>query len=297
MPKNNLIIEELLKFNIIPYVGGVPQYGSTVVQKLCKIECDTVADLPSKNQTDFEFAMGTKAHIIEDNSWYAMQSDGTWKIQEVGTAGYTKDEIDQIIQDTKDYADSEILGAINDLDVPAVGGTTRYIYRISQADGLIYAEYYNSDSSPTTGSTKLVQSGGVKTYVDNQVSNLSSTIPSTITSNVFGQGTRILGTDDVHANMNDYWHEGNYYIATADNLGNIDNKPPNVLNSRAKILVFQFSGTLDTNNRCVQIWIPQRLPTTSADNPACFYMRYRTTNTQGEVSWTSWFQINGVALS
>ena len=145
----------------------VIQNVNGVIYRLSEFECDSVSDLPTQAQTGWNVMTGSKAHVIDTNSWYAIKSTGAWVLQNSdGTAGYTKEEIDALIQDTKDYADGEILGAINDLDVPAVGGTTRYIYQISEANGLIDAKYYTSDATPTTGSTKLVQSKGVKDYVD-----------------------------------------------------------------------------------------------------------------------------------
>lgn len=142
--------------------------GNTIIhEQLCEFECDNFSDLPQQQQSDYTIMIGSRAHVISNNSNYQIQSTGVWVLQNAdGTVGYTKEEIDALIQDTKDYADGEILGAINDLDVPAVGGTTRYIYQISQADGKIDARSYVSDATPTTGSTKLIQSGGVKTAID-----------------------------------------------------------------------------------------------------------------------------------
>lgn len=68
---------------------------------------------------------------------------------------------------TKTEVDGEIVGAINDLDVSAVGGSTKYITTISEANGLIDATAASPDTVPTTSSTKLITSGGVKEYVDN----------------------------------------------------------------------------------------------------------------------------------
>jgi hypothetical protein len=72
---------------------------------------------------------------------------------------YTKSE-------TQTYVQGEIVGAINGLDKTAVGGSTKYISTISQANGLINATAQTPDTVPTTSSTKLVTSGGVKDYVD-----------------------------------------------------------------------------------------------------------------------------------
>ncbi len=292
-----------LKINVIKsinnYSGGLPIL-------VAEFEVDDVASLPAQNQTTYSIGIGSVANVISNGSKYKMQSSGTWVLQPSeggGGDGYTKAEVDALIQDTKDYADGEILGAINDLDVPAVGGSTRYIYSISQADGKISASAYTSDSAPTTGSTKLVQSGGVKTYVDD-AKTAANTYTDTAVANkigladVFGQGTRIQGTEDVHANLDDYYTAGNYYILTAGDAGNTDNKPNdpdfNVAGVRSRVLVFQFSGTTNTDARCFQIYIPAR--TSSSTGTGCLYIRYRYISS-GAGYWTGWFRLDGTLLS
>lgn len=74
-------------------------YTSGIPKQLCTFECDTVNDLPNISQTNYEIEMGSSAHIIEDNSLYAMQSDGTWKVQETGTDVYTKQQIMDILEE------------------------------------------------------------------------------------------------------------------------------------------------------------------------------------------------------
>ena len=265
-----------------------------VIRRLCVIECDSFSDLPAMSQGDWSFMLGSKAHVIDTNSWYSLKSNGTWVMQEAGTAGYSKAEVDQLIQDTKDYADGEIVGAINDLDVAAVGGTTRYIYSISQADGKISASAYTSDSSPTPGSTKLVQSGGVKTYVDTEVQALEDNVPAMSETQVYGQGTRI----PADSNLNDYWTAGSFHILTADNARSITNKPNDpdfdTGTVRARVLVFQFSGTTVDAARCFQVYIPAR--TNSSTGTGCYYIRYRyiSNNVPG---WTGWYRIDGTLLT
>jgi hypothetical protein len=151
------------------------------------IECDTLTDLPSQDAlSGYRLTIGTTAHVIDTNAVYMMQSGGAWKVQSAGIDVYTRAETDALIQGSKDYAD----GLIEALDVSSVGGTTRYIYQISQTNGKISASSYASDTTPTAGSTKLIQSGGVKSYVDTQVANKASI------SQVYGIGNAIeSGTD------------------------------------------------------------------------------------------------------
>ena len=276
-------------------------YDSSIQRTLVRghIVADTLADLPASVDayTNYRLTIGTTAKVIATGDDYMMQSGGTWSIQPKSGGGvdaYTKAEVDQLIQDTKDYADGEIVGAINDLDVAAVGGTTRYIYSISQADGKISASAYTSDSSPTPGSTKLVQSGGVKTYVDTEVQALEDNVPAMSETQVYGQGTRI----PADSNLNDYWTAGSFHILTADNARSILNKPNDpdfdTGSVRARVLVFQFSGTTVDAARCFQVYIPAR--TNSSTGTGCYYIRYRyiSNNVPG---WTGWYRIDGTLLT
>ena len=70
------------------------------------IECDTYADLPAMNYVDTEtgsitLAMGSRAHVIETNKEYKLQSDGTWteQLPEQANYFYTKEDIDNMIED------------------------------------------------------------------------------------------------------------------------------------------------------------------------------------------------------
>ena len=196
-----------------------------ITYTVAELECDTIGDLPLPTGNE-QPGVGSRAHVVSDNSIWAYKSTGQWVMQEAGTAGYTKEEVDQLIQDTKDYADGEILGAINDLDVSSVGGTTRYIYQISQSNGKISANSYLSDSTPTTGSTKLVQSGGVKTYVDNAktaANNYTDTQVATkaSVSQIYGIGTQIeSGTD-----LNNITTAGVYTCPTVTIANTLTNMP------------------------------------------------------------------------
>ena len=84
-----------------------------------KYECDTVTDLPTKNQTDFNLSIGTTAHVIDDNADYQMQSDGTWRLQR--SAGYyTQSQIDSMFASIPamifGYDASKIIGDGDDLN-------------------------------------------------------------------------------------------------------------------------------------------------------------------------------------
>lgn len=63
------------------------------------IDCDTSADLPAINAfAPKVLLIGSRAHDIAQNAWYEMQSGGAWVLQDAGTAAYTKQEVDTLIQ-------------------------------------------------------------------------------------------------------------------------------------------------------------------------------------------------------
>lgn len=87
------------------------QDGSTKYA-VAKIDCDTAADLPAVNHfSGITLLMGSSSHDISQNADYEMQSDGTWVLQQAGTATYTKQEIDEMIQELNDRIDSLIIPA------------------------------------------------------------------------------------------------------------------------------------------------------------------------------------------
>lgn len=84
---------------------------------------------------------------------------------------------------TKTEVDSEIIGAITDLDVPATSATGHYIKSIGQADGKIEAVAELLDTSPTPSSTKPITSGGVYTALANKENKIQTlTASGTITN-------------------------------------------------------------------------------------------------------------------
>ena len=93
-------------------------------------EVDEETDLPAQNafsSDGVKIAMTSTAHVIKDNSYFEMMSDGTWSMQQSGTAAYTKSEVDALLA--------------------------------AKQDVLTF------DSTPTDSSTNPVTSGGVYTSV------------------------------------------------------------------------------------------------------------------------------------
>lgn len=262
-----------------------------VVYRLCEFECDSVSDLPAQAQTGWNVMTGSKAHVIDANSLYAIKSTGAWVLQNSdGTAGYTKEEIDALIQNTKDYADGKILGAINNLDVSSVGGTTRYIYQISQSNGKISASSYLSDSTPTNGSTKLVQSGGVKTYVDNAktaANNYTDTQVATKASinDVFGTGGNTYIPDA--SDLNTYTQAGVYVRQFSSGLADFSNIPMDgtTYPYQPFRLVVEY---LNSPNNIIQTLIPTY-------SNCGYFKRVRIFGASG--TWQPWVYFSGAVVS
>lgn len=171
------------------------------------ITADTASDLPSVATIIADIGMytpiiGSSAFVIATGDTYIMKSDGTW-VKQPTAGGSGMDPNDYY---TKAETDAEITAQITDLDVPSIGGSTKYIKLVGQADGLVTATAGNIDASPTNGSTNLVQSGGVYTAIQN--------IPST-------EPTQIPANSD----LNSYLTPGNYYVLDATTAATLSNTP------------------------------------------------------------------------
>lgn len=81
-----------LKINVVKsvnnYSGGLPIL-------VAEFEVDDVASLPAQNQTTYSIGIGSTAHVIENNSTYKMQSNGTWVLQ-YANGYYTETQIDDM---------------------------------------------------------------------------------------------------------------------------------------------------------------------------------------------------------
>ena len=233
------------------------------------IECDTLTDLPGINSiTGYQLTIGTIAHVIDTNSTYKMQSGGAWKVQSAGTDVYTKAETDALFQSSKDYSDS----LIDALDVPAVGGPTRYVYQISESNGKISALSYAADTTPTAGSTKLIQSAGVKNYVDTAVSGKAAV------SDIYGLGIMLSDVD-----LNTILIPGLYTCLSVTAAATITNAPISGSAFRLEVKL------INNANRVRQEFYPV------SDIAAC-YVRSYTAASGGGSSWKSWYLITGTPI-
>ena len=81
---------------LIEMIETQNDYNTGRMQVRAHYECDSVADLPSQSQTDFDLMISSTAHVIDSNEDYEMQSSGVWSLQR--SAGYyTRSEVDSLI--------------------------------------------------------------------------------------------------------------------------------------------------------------------------------------------------------
>lgn len=66
---------------------------------LMHLECDTMQDVPAATVfgSNMRIAIGSTAHVIEDNSDLQINSSGVWIQQRAGSSTYTRAEIDQML--------------------------------------------------------------------------------------------------------------------------------------------------------------------------------------------------------
>lgn len=199
---------EVLKVRNVD-VGGV-----RTSYQFCVIQVDTAFDLPALNQTDWVFEIGSLAYVIDTGSKYKIKSDGTWVLQEAGTASYTKAEVDAIIAA---------------LDAPTAGGSGRYISEIYETDGVIHATPATIQTSVNT-SNNAVSSNAVKNYVDDSIqtaNDYTDTEVQAAKDDWFLLGTQITAPTANSNDLNNYKTPGHYYIASNTAAGNTDNTPVN----------------------------------------------------------------------
>ena len=84
--------------------------GDTTTHVIVYMECDTLEDLPASPTaiSGLTLEISSRAHIIQNNTRYCMQADGTWKIQDQSPFSdvYTKSEIDAILANMQYEIDS-----------------------------------------------------------------------------------------------------------------------------------------------------------------------------------------------
>ena len=218
------------------YITGINYLDKTTLYSpqgaMVAILCDAVADLPTKSAlgtaSGYTPLMGTVANIIADGSTYIMNSSGTWVRQPMDGGG-----MDPSDYYTKAETDAEIGAQIMDLDVPDIGGSTKYIKLVGQSDGLVTATAGSIDASPAYLSQNLVQSGGVYTAVK-AVEDLPRyfSTPTNIPNGTY---------------LDDLTTPGAYWCTSSGNCGTLYDRPVN--SSAFRLDVLYSTGT----NRFIQI--------------------------------------------
>lgn len=243
------------------------QNSGGTIYKLISLECDTASDLPSMSQTGYTIMQGSKAHVIDTNSVYKIKSNGTWVLQEAGTASYTKAEVDAIIAS---------------LDATTVGGSGKYIQSIYETDGIIYATPATIQTSVNT-SSNAVSSNAVKTYVDNSATTLSNSIAPA----VFGMGQNTLIPDQSGINLDDYYIPGIYIKQTASNVSTFLNTPFKGENDNYGLAIAAFKLIVEyynSENNIRQTLIPLY-------DGTGYFVRTRMTGASG--TWKPWVYYSG----
>lgn len=90
--------------------------ANTAYIAVLSLLCDTYIDLPTQyGLTGYELAQGCKAHVIDTNTDYMLDSAGTWHIYggEIWQNVYTKSETDALLDDKQDELTTAQLAAVN----------------------------------------------------------------------------------------------------------------------------------------------------------------------------------------
>ena len=185
-------------------VGGNGKYISAISEADGKISAteETMDTAPTQNSTKAVTSGGVKTAI--DNAINALdvasvggsgkyiqaisEADGKISATEEtmdtaptanSTKACTSGGVKTAIDNEATARDTAIANAIDALDVSNVGGSGKYISEISEKNGKISATVTTMDTAPTQNSTKACTSGGIKTYVDNQITTAITQVLNT----------------------------------------------------------------------------------------------------------------------
>lgn len=98
------------------------------------------------------------------------------------------------VADAAEASATEANNAIAGLDLSAVGADGSYIKTISQTNGKVSATKEAADTTPTSGSKKMVTSGGVYTALSGKLASVSTTGTGTVVKSIAKDGTEVKGT-------------------------------------------------------------------------------------------------------
>lgn len=174
--------------------------GNTVM--IAEIECDTVSDLDdiATYFSGITLIPPTKAHIIEDNTIYAIQGDGSWVLQEdpMFSGIYTKQEIDDMISDIDDIQTAQAV-SIRDLgfDVEALQqadtATNGRIARMVDQGAKNLLNVFDTQTQTINGITWTINSDGTVTANGTATANSFLYLIPNNTNIAYGYETHISG--------------------------------------------------------------------------------------------------------
>lgn len=105
-----------MSVSILETIKSKANAGNTAYIVVLSLLCDTYSDLPTQyGLTGYELAQGCKAHVIDTNTDYMLDSVGTWHIYggEIWQNVYTKTETDTLLDDKQDELTTAQLDAVN----------------------------------------------------------------------------------------------------------------------------------------------------------------------------------------
>lgn len=94
-----------MSFALVELIKSTPNYETPFKTKyIARFVCDTLGDLPQREQNDYIIDIGSTCIVVETNSEYRVSSAGTWYLVAAGVDVYTKSEVDALLSGKADTA-------------------------------------------------------------------------------------------------------------------------------------------------------------------------------------------------
>ena len=232
--------------------------GSDKSYQTCKFECDSASDLPAQDQTTYMIDIGSEAHDIDQNATYMMKSNGTWTLQEAGTAAYTKAETDALLADKADKSTTYTKTQTDNLLAAKADASS--VYTKTQTDNLLAAK---ADASSVYTKTQT------DSHIQTDVFGYSDSMP------------RVTANSD----LNEYTLPGSYVCLSASNAGTLDNSPfGGTYNASAFKLEVRY---IQSANNIQQTIYPLY-------SDGSFFIRRKMTGADG--TWRQWVYFSGTPV-
>ena len=233
--------------------------GSDKSYQTCKFECDSAADLPAQDQTTYMIDIGSEAHDIDQNATYMMKSNGTWTLQEAGTAAYTKSETDALLADKADKSTTYTKTQTDSLLAAKADASS--VYTKTQTDNLLAAK---ADASSV--------------YTKEQTK-------SRIQSDIYGIGNNEIIPDNANLDLSPYTEAGVYVRQTLP-TSSINGLPfdGNLYNYAAFKLKVEYINSVNNIQQTI-------IPLYSSGG---YFTRVRMTGVSG--TWRQWQYFSGTPV-